>query len=395
MKNEKKNFNVKIKNKNNLELKGRTEKVFPNCIFVISQIIKDLENEWYIKLKNDKKVFKIVSQIFSLLDYQIFLIKKISDLSLDKYNKADINNIINTSKNKITEKIEQILNINDEKTKNINSPRTLIVNNNNDINISNINYIYTKSNDNNNNFISKFKKYSSLDTHSCSQKSKKLSKTKSNHKSNRNNIITNSLCNSRNNINTNNSNLKNKQSFNYNKKINKSLSSRIYNKTYNNNYKFPKKNSVEENYENPITKIKNIIIKANQDRGIPLFADFKPNNYLNTNSKSVYGSCNCSIGNLTNNSKEYDTIINNNISKSAIKPTFFKSIGFKNYKIENLKNNFMVHKIYNKDKEDKQSKNIIIKVGKKKDRETKQILYDGMKKIQNKLNSKEKFKKLK
>ena len=55
----------------------------------------------------------------------------------------------------------------------------------------------------------------------------------------------------------------------------------------------------------------------------------------------------------------------------------------------------MVHKIYNKDKEDEQSKNIIIKVGKKKDRETKQILYDGMKKIQNKLNSKEKFKKLK
>ena len=122
-----------------------------------------------------------------------------------------------------------------------------------------------------------------------------------------------------------------------------------------------------------------------------------PNNINNifinsNNTKNIYGSVNSSTGNIIKPGKEYETINNNSVWKTGNKKSYIKDINVRMNKINNLKNNFMNHNIYYNN-EDSCKNNIIIKVGKKKDRETKQILYDGMKSIQNKLNSREKFKK--
>ena len=406
-----KNFHVKFKINNKQKLKDKGEKLFPNCVIVVLNLIKDLENEWLDKTKNNKNIFKsnILKNIFSLLKNQILLFQQISDITFDNCMKIDIDNFINLSKTKISQKIEQILKIINEANEIKLSSSDLINNTNNEINNNsnynsnnNINYIYKKNSDKNHFF--KFKKNASLDLESCSnsKKSKLISKTENNNKGN--NIIIKTFSNSRNNIKTNNPNLLNKKSFNCNNNIiNKCLSSSSDNQTYNEN-NYCKKRSVDDIFENPITKIKNIIIKAKKDKNISLSVDFKPINNLNNNNNNItnsnangnkyckknYGSINCSTANITNNnSRNYETINNDSISKIGIKKTFFKNINFKNIKIDNLKNNINEHNKSNKNQDDDKNKKIIIKVGKKKDRETKQILYDGMKKIKNKLNSKE------
>ena len=185
--------------------------------------------------------------------------------------------------------------------------------------------------------------------------------------------------------------MENKKSFGDNVKINKCLSSCDYNRTYSKNDNNFRIKSVDNTFENPITKIKNIIIKAKQEKNSSLQNNLN-NIFINNTNKNMYGSCNSSTGNIIKPGKEYETINNNSVWKTGIKKTYFKDINVRMNKINNLKNNFMKHNIYYNN-EDNCKSNIIIKVGKKKDRETKQILYDGMKSIQNKLNSIEKYKK--
>jgi hypothetical protein len=389
--NEKKNYHVK-QNKKNQELKTKKEKAFPNSIMVISHLIKELEIEWYEKIKDNKNLSNLLFNLFSLLNSPVILFQQISDITLDKYTKKDLDKIITLNKNKISKNIEEILNFNTEKNKNINSSTTLSINNYNvNVNTENLNISDSKNNNENIRYFKNLRKYASLDDCVCNSKKKVIGKTKNNF-SNGNNIILNTLNNSRNNINKNNSLLDNKKHFDDNVKMSKCFSSCDYNRTYSKNENNYRIKSVDNAFENPITKIKNIIIKAKQDKNSSL-----PNNINNifinsNNTKNIYGSVNSSTGNIIKPGKEYETINNNSVWKAGNKKSYIKDINVRMNKINNLKNNFMNHNIYYNN-EDSCKNNIIIKVGKKKDRETKQILYDGMKSIQNKLNSREKFKK--
>lgn len=389
--NEKKNYHVK-QNKKYQEPKTKKEKVFPNSIKVISHLIKELEIEWYEKIKDNENISNLLFNLFSLLNSPVILFQQISDITLDKYTKKDLDKIITLNKNKISKNIEEILNFNTEKNKNINSSTTLSINNYNvNVNTENLNINDSKNNNENIRYFKNLRKYASLDDCVCNSKKKVIGKTKNN-LNNGNNIILNTLNNSRNNINKNNSLLDNKKHFDDNVKMSKCLSSCDYNRTYSKNENNYRIKSVDNAFENPITKIKNIIIKAKQDKNSSL-----PNNINNifinsNNTKNIYGSVNSSTGNIIKPGKEYETINNNSVWKTGNKKSYIKDINVRMNKINNLKNNFMRHNIYYNN-EDNCKNNIIIKVGKKKDRETKQILYDGMKSIQNKLNSREKFKK--
>ena len=389
--NEKKNYHVK-QNKKYQEPKTKKEKVFPNSIKVISHLIKELEIEWYEKIKDNENISNLLFNLFSLLNSPVILFQQISDITLDKYTKKDLDKIITLNKNKISKNIEEILNFNTEKNKNINSSTTLSINNYNvNVNTENLNINDSKNNNENIRYFKNLRKYASLDDCVCNSKKKVIGKTKNNFNSG-NNIILNTLNNSRNNINKNNSLLDNKKHFDDNVKMSKCLSSCDYNRTYSKNENNYRIKSVDNAFENPITKIKNIIIKAKQDKNSSL-----PNNINNifinsNNTKNIYGSVNSSTGNIIKPGKEYETINNNSVWKTGNKKSYIKDINVRMNKINNLKNNFMRHNIYYNN-EDNCKNNIIIKVGKKKDRETKQILYDGMKSIQNKLNSREKFKK--
>jgi hypothetical protein len=389
--NEKKNYHVK-QNKKYQEPKTKKEKVFPNSIKVISHLIKELEIEWYEKIKDNENISNLLFNLFSLLNSPVILFQQISDITLDKYTKKDFDKIITLNKNKISKNIEEILNFNTEKNKNINSSTTLSINNYNvNVNTENLNINDSKNNNENIRYFKNLRKYASLDDCVCNSKKKVIGKTKNNF-SNGNNIILNTLNNSRNNINKNNSLLDNKKHFDDNVKMSKCLSSCDYNRTYSKNENNYRIKSVDNAFENPITKIKNIIMKAKQDKNSSL-----PNNINNifinsNNTKNIYGSVNSSTGNIIKPGKEYETINNNSVWKTGNKKSYIKDINVRMNKINNLKNNFMRHNIYYNN-EDNCKNNIIIKVGKKKDRETKQILYDGMKSIQNKLNSREKYKK--
>ena len=389
--NEKKNYHVK-QNKKYQEPKTKKEKVFPNSIKVISHLIKELEIEWYEKIKDNENISNLLFNLFSLLNSPVILFQQISDITLDKYTKKDLDKIITLNKNKISKNIEEILNFNTEKNKNINSSTTLSINNYNvNVNTENLNINDSKNNNENIRYFKNLRKYASLDDCVCNSKKKVIGKTKNN-LNNGNNIILNTLNNSRNNINKNNSLLDNKKHFDDNVKMSKCLSSCDYNRTYSKNENNYRIKSVDNAFENPITKIKNIIMKAKQDKNSSL-----PNNINNifinsNNTKNIYGSVNSSTGNIIKPGKEYETINNNSVWKTGNKKSYIKDINVRMNKINNLKNNFMRHNIYYNN-EDNCKNNIIIKVGKKKDRETKQILYDGMKSIQNKLNSREKFKK--
>ena len=110
--NEKKNNYGKHTNKKNQELKTKKEKVFPNSIMVISNLIKELEIEWYEKIKDNKNISDLLFNLFSLLNAPVILFQQISDITLDKYTKKDLDKIINLNKNNISKNIEDILNIN-------------------------------------------------------------------------------------------------------------------------------------------------------------------------------------------------------------------------------------------------------------------------------------------
>jgi hypothetical protein len=265
--NEKKNYHVK-QNKKYQEPKTKKEKVFPNSIKVISHLIKELEIEWYEKIKDNENISNLLFNLFSLLNSPVILFQQISDITLDKYTKKDLDKIITLNKNKISKNIEEILNFNTEKNKNINSSTTLSINNYNvNVNTENLNINDSKNNNENIRYFKNLRKYASLDDCVCNSKKKVIGKTKNNF-SNGNNIILNTLNNSRNNINKNNSLLDNKKHFDDNVKMSKCLSSCDYNRTYSKNENNYRIKSVDNAFENPITKIKNIIIKAKQDKDI-------------------------------------------------------------------------------------------------------------------------------
>ena len=94
-----------------------SEKIYGFCISLVSSSLKDLENEWYKKINNNKFKKDIIQSLFSLLYYQILLIQQISKYynlyvnNLDEDNIKLINQIININKELMNKKIKTIINI--------------------------------------------------------------------------------------------------------------------------------------------------------------------------------------------------------------------------------------------------------------------------------------------
>ena len=104
-----------------------SEKINGFCISLVSSSLKDLENEWYKKINNNKSKRDIIQSLFSLLYYQILLIQQISKYynlyvnNLDEDNIKLINQIINISKELMNKKIKRIINIDLYRSRNINT----------------------------------------------------------------------------------------------------------------------------------------------------------------------------------------------------------------------------------------------------------------------------------
>ena len=96
----------------------QSEKIYPFCISLVSSSIKELENEWNSKLNNNNSKKKIIKSLFSILNFQILLIQQISKYyNLYIYNSDEdniniIKQIINLNKDLINKKIGNIININ-------------------------------------------------------------------------------------------------------------------------------------------------------------------------------------------------------------------------------------------------------------------------------------------
>ena len=126
-----------------------SEKIYPYCISLVISSIKDLENEWNNKIKNNKTKKDIITSLFSLLNFQILLIQQISKYYNLYINNSDedniklINQIVNINKDLTNKKINSIINLlllSKEKNDKINEEKIL-------------NYKITKFNENNKNEI--------------------------------------------------------------------------------------------------------------------------------------------------------------------------------------------------------------------------------------------------
>ena len=127
-----------------------SDKIYPYCISLVTSSLKELENEWNKKIKNNKTKKGIITSLFSLLNFQILLIQQISKYyNLYIYNSDEdniklINQIVNINKDLMNKKINAIINLNKEKNEKINEEKIFnykiskFNNNNNEIKNSNI-----------------------------------------------------------------------------------------------------------------------------------------------------------------------------------------------------------------------------------------------------------------
>ena len=301
-----------------------------NHILIVSDIIRELEKEWYKKLNYNNYLKNLAHNIFSLLNYQITVIQQLSEINFD----TSIEPILLFNKNVISKKIEQILYFNENSieakknwyiTKNFFDEKSNIQNT--------ITYNKTAKN-----FYKKLKpvepkKYQILSSNNSRKKMK-------------NNNIDLRL------IEEEESSRKLMTSFN-----NESM------KPNNTFYKNRSINLLHKNvrgaFENPVRKVKNIIINAKQKR----------------NSDSL--DKNCSINNKIKNGinvKIFPGLKNNNMNLSTNNIFYTENNEYSKKSRKNSKN-----------QDCEENGNFIIKVETIKDRETKTILHDGMKNIKQKL----------
>ena len=126
-----------------------SEKIYPYCISLVTSSLKELENDWNKKIKNNKTKKGIITSLFSLLNFQILLIQQISKYynlymyNFDEDNIKLITQIVNINKDLMNKKINAILNLilfPKEKNEKINEEKIL-------------NYKISKFNENNKNEI--------------------------------------------------------------------------------------------------------------------------------------------------------------------------------------------------------------------------------------------------
>ena len=334
-----------------------------NVIVIVSDLLRVLENEWYSKLKENLLYTNMAHNIFSLLNYQITLIQQLSEYNIETYISKEIEPIISFNKNIISKKIEKIIYFNDNEIK-----RRYI-----STAYNTQNTFYNKKNINN-----KAKKLNVNTSHQnlyykqiIPNNEKKYSLTKVNDNSR------NYLENFEENNNSLNYLLDEKST---SEKYLNTFNSNFYgtnnntNNTFNNDYSI---NLIQKNgkefCENPVRKVKNIIINAKQKNcqssssslnkiinkeGILKILPEHPNTFYASPINSLYQF-------------KYD------------KDNYLSDVS----SINNL-NTIKCHNIQDLENNEK----LILKVETIKDRGTKEILHDGMKNIKKRLKSKEKNK---
>ena len=318
--------NFDKKNKNDISLLMSS-----SHILIVSDLIRELEKEWYRKLNYDKLLQSLALNIFSLLNYQITVIQQLSEINFD----TSIEPILLFNKNIISKKIEQIIYFNENQTENKNNWRTIK------------NSFYKKDIKQNIKDYSKtaknfYKKLNSSDT-----KTYKILSSNNSRKNLKNININQRM------IEEEDSSRKHLTSFN-----NEELKS---NNTFNSCSTNLLQKNMGDDFENPVRKVKNIIINAKQKGNSGslekhYITNIKNKNKNGINVKIIPGLKNHNMSLSTNNI--FYTECNENSKKSN------KNI---------IKQNF------------EENGNFIIKVETVKDRETKQILQDGMKNIKQKL----------
>jgi len=401
--------NFSITNIKDIKQKGINEKQFLYNIALIYDILKELEKEWDNKnIYNERDKSKIHS-LFSLLYFELNFFQQIYKINiLNQVNKNQndplFNNIINYNKEMLSKKIEQFLLITNDRNLDLYNNYIQCTYNNND---NNIKKIISKFNNKSSCLKTKYKNFikntKNLNNTELNKKNN-INKNKMNSKGlyesiYKNNILNKSgtkiisnkkkVINNRNNsldkIKTvkSNNEIKSiildriKYSKNVNQENNKYLKKDKKNKTINN---FNKKSneikinkskenfsnndislfsSCDEKENNPIRKVKNIIIKV-RNKNITMDC----NNCHTNNEKDSKIEINKKENNKLNAKNDYKIM-----SKSGYLLSFCPEKD-KTKPDENIRNNFY-----------------------HKERETKEILYDCMTQIQKKLNSSEKYNK--
>ncbi len=420
-----------------------SEKIYPFCISLVSSSLKDLENKWNNKNNNiSKSSQNVIKILFSLLNYQIILIQQISKYynlylcNSDEDNIKFIDQIISINNELMNKKIEEIININ-LKTVQTNNCNNKISNEQ-----TNRDYIYKKNRNKvfrniscnekkrkilkinaqikkvekkNNDIISNFSNLMMakninklnlndivINTHTTRRKqmlkrtntekteilNKSPSQKENNIESPKNERIKINLAekftkNNDNNEYTTLSNISNQSKKTFHTNLCLTHSTFNFHKK-NNTYTLP----VEEN---PVRKVKNIILNAKNSNLLFLKLE---NSISNTNllPKERCSSYSTNRDILISEEINKDSIqdSNNLIEKDSNKLIFNKSTNSfnnsrnnKNFEIKkSMTNKNITVKIINNDN------NLEIKVN-NKERKCNQILKDGMKKIEKRLNSKD------
>ena len=352
-----------IENNQNLEFINENSTILnTNVILLVSDLLRVLENEWYSKLKNKQSYTNLAHYIFSLLHYQVTLIQQLSEYYIETYSPKEIEPILSFNKNIISKKIEKIIYFNDNDVRKRCVTRACTTQNsfynkNFDFKMKNLSvnpchhslynkpripvneklYISTLSNDNSRNYLDKLEENSSykylIDEKPPSQ------------------IYLNTYSNKNNDTNNNSNN------------------------TFNNNYSI---NLIQKNIkkvcENPVKKVKDIIMNAKQKNNQSSGSSINKKNFKEVCDKKLPSRPNLFYGSPNTTLYQSKCDKNNYLSNRSSLAN-----------IDNNKNN-------RTDKDLEKNEKLIIKVETIKDRGTKELLYDGMKNIKKRLKSREKSK---
>ena len=429
--------NIRISINKTIHEKELNEQNFINHILLLYELLKELEKELFKKNIYNERDKNFIESLFSLLYFELTFLHQLRKIgisnALNKNNYSSINDLINSNKEIFSKKIEQFLLLNNEKYKNFELYK---------------NYMKYAYNNNKNQITkSNFKKNSSLKKR-YTKNNKKIIKC-TNKISNSNNEFYNIIQNK------NSTDIKNKkiQIENMKKDIYKNKNKYLYESTSkitnldksNNNDSKIKKNCSDSAYINRNGSYDKLKINKNSSsnnelNNFSIERNKNLNNIKNENQRYSKNNikCNKTINNFNKKShqihmdKSKDNFSNNDISslfyssydeKEANPIRKVKNIIIK-VRNKNISSDFRNSYLTNKEKENnylntkeiikeenykkrndcnlinksgflfekaKSKENIKINLY-KKERETKEILYDCMNQIQKKLSLSEKNK---
>ena len=385
------------------------EKIFSKNIFIIQDFNKEFEKEYFLKESNNICHKFLVKTIFNLLNTQIMLIFQLSKLSvsINSNNSNDmVEHILSFNRDIMSRQIQKIISLSNNYSKSSIKPlantKTDMQNKkpkNNSLNKRELNksFLTNASVNNPNKYKKKIKIYKNLTTDSsydltgnCLTQTNDFkvnlkSETLHSLRGNNNNAPTQKVMKTINNSSQINSRL---ISFIKNKKINKDdkkINKKKINKLIKNDLtlsllekndkeykeKVNEDNEINNEEENPVRKVKNIIINAKKCSSL---------SKERFNGTIINNSLRKRIKNENDNKNHNPNSSNSNLNDRH-KNLYYCTNTESFHEIKNKKKN---DNIFTHDKSISCNANISFRV--QKDRETMQLLHDGMKNIKNKLN---------